>query len=97
VERYIAVCHPLQARKWITKGRAKLATISVFAFALLLATWSYIYAYYIKHGYEIYAAISLHFVPFIVVLILNIHIYFEVNIVICLIPNKCINYLTILL
>ena len=79
MERYIAICHPFKARKWNTEQNARSFTILVFIFAILLSIWSYIYENYIITGFSIYVAISLHFIPFVTVFILNVRIYFAVS------------------
>jgi hypothetical protein len=82
LERYIVVCYPLKARGWITKRRAKIFASSVLVFTILLAIWSFFYSMYLDHGdsFQIYAAIVLHFSPFVAVVILNLLIFRGVRI-----------------
>jgi hypothetical protein len=75
LERYLAVCHPFKARKWITERRALITALSVFLFTCLYSSWNYAYKYYIVTGYALYVAITLRLIPFVTVLALNVFIY----------------------
>ncbi|ODM91968.1 FMRFamide receptor, partial [Orchesella cincta] len=75
-ERFCVVTFPLKAHRLITPGRSKLFAIFVLIFVILLSCLSYIYVNYIDAtSFNVYAAIVLHFTPFITVLIFNLLIF----------------------
>jgi hypothetical protein len=85
LERYfIAICHPLSIHHRYFRDSSvmlyALFTSGVSLFIVVLAVFSYVYdAYLDSKSFHIYAAVVLHFFPFIAVLVLNFVIYLGVS------------------
>jgi hypothetical protein len=81
LERYFAICHPLSIHRYFRdSSNALLFTSGVSLFIVVLAVFSYVYdAYLDPKSFHIYAAVVLHFFPFIAVLVLNLVIYLGVS------------------
>ena len=65
VERYLAICHPLKHRMWVTKAKVKRAVLILWLFLLAL-TFSLLFGYM----YKIYFLI-LTFLTFIAIVVLS--------------------------
>ncbi|ODM93732.1 FMRFamide receptor [Orchesella cincta] len=75
LERFFVINFPLLAHRVVTVKRAKLFAFSVLIFSVALSCFSYIYANYISQSsFDVFAAVVLHFTPFLVVLVLNVFI-----------------------
>ena len=80
VERFIAVRWPLKARVWLTPGRARVASLGMGLFTVFLAIVAFFYNKYAHaYGFDLFAALVLHFTPFVIIVVLNILIYNEVR------------------
>ncbi|CAL8121268.1 unnamed protein product [Orchesella dallaii] len=76
LERFFVVTFPLKAHRIITPKKSKLFAGFVLIFVLGLVCFSYVYVNYIDPtSFNVYAAVVLHFTPFIIVLIFNVLIF----------------------
>ncbi|CAL8085397.1 unnamed protein product [Orchesella dallaii] len=80
LERFFVITFPLVAHRVVTVKRSKLFALSVLVFVILLSCFSYLYSCCIDKGsFNIYVAIVLHFLPFTIVLILNVFIFIGIR------------------
>jgi len=77
LERCFAICSPLGARGRLTPSYGVRIAVGVFLLDLLVTVTSFLYDRYGDfQSFQIYVAVILHFLPFSVVLLLNVIIYF---------------------
>ncbi|CAL8085443.1 unnamed protein product [Orchesella dallaii] len=75
LERFFVINFPLVAHRVVTVKRSKGFALGVMIFSVLLSCFSYLYQNYIDaNSFDIYTAIVLQFIPFLIVLVLNIFI-----------------------
>jgi len=66
LDRYLAVCHPLQSLKWKYK-RSTVFTIGVVVFAIGVSLGSVLYSEYVSYDMLIYKNVILAFLPVVLV------------------------------
>jgi len=80
LERFFVINFPLAAKRVVSEKRSKLFAPGVLIFVIFITSVSYIYQHYIdRNSFDVYAAVVLHFAPFVIVLVLNVFILIGVS------------------
>ncbi len=83
-ERYLAICHPLRARSWMTPRRSRVFALALSIYVVTLSGVNFYLRYYSdsllsQKQMEVEKAIFLNFGPFLAIFGLNIAIYVGVS------------------
>lgn len=80
IERFSVVWFPLKAHRKFTVRRSKVVTLVVLGLCVCLSCFSFAYKVWVHDSsFDIYAAVVLHFLPFTLLILFNVLIFFGVR------------------